>query len=52
MYLVITFILLIIWAVGLSQNVIGGYINVFLMGSALAFFAHFLGKEQRRQIQR
>lgn len=49
MFAVVASILVVIWAVGLSQNLIGDYVNVFFVGAVLALLAHVLG--QRRPLE-
>jgi hypothetical protein len=48
MFAVVAFILLFTWVVGLTANLIGGYVNIFLFGSVIAYLAHYLGREDRR----
>lgn len=49
MYVIIAFILLFAWLVGLSNNMIGSYANVFLFGALLSFLAHYLGNKEPMQ---
>ncbi len=47
MFAVIAFILFFTWVVGITLNVIGGYVYVFLVGAVLAWLAHYLGRQER-----
>ncbi len=46
MYAIISAILLFTWFVGLSNNLIGSYVNIFLLGAIFALLAHLLGREE------
>lgn len=48
MFAIIAFILLFTWIVGITLNVIGGYVYIFLVGAVLAALAHYLGKGERQ----
>ena len=47
MFAIIAGILMRVWMVGLSDDLIGGYANIFMLGAIAALLAHYFGGSGR-----